>query len=108
MLFRSTVLSDIKHWRKLATDELEEALSYRFITNRAKNVIIFVGDGMSSDTITASRIFRAGETSRLAWESFPHIGILKVYITPMILIYSVYGRYCIDYIMHVEKSSINT
>lgn len=78
---RATLKEDIKHWRKLATDELEEALSYRFITNRAKNVIIFVGDGMSSDTITASRIFRAGETSRLAWESFPHIGILKTYNT---------------------------
>ncbi|KOC68544.1 Alkaline phosphatase, tissue-nonspecific isozyme [Habropoda laboriosa] len=36
---------------------------------------------MSPDTITASRIYRAGETSRLAWEHFPHIGILKTYNT---------------------------
>ncbi|KZC05781.1 Alkaline phosphatase, tissue-nonspecific isozyme [Dufourea novaeangliae] len=34
---------------------------------------------MSPDTITASRIYRAGETSYLAWEKFPHIGILKTY-----------------------------
>ncbi|KYN18595.1 Alkaline phosphatase, tissue-nonspecific isozyme [Trachymyrmex cornetzi] len=36
---------------------------------------------MSPDTITASRIYRGGETSRLAWEHFPHIGILKTYTT---------------------------
>lgn len=72
--------SDIQYWRELANEELEEALSYKWNTNKAKNVIIFVGDGMSPDTITASRIYRAGETSRLAWENFPHIGILKVFI----------------------------
>ncbi|EZA61510.1 Alkaline phosphatase, tissue-nonspecific isozyme [Ooceraea biroi] len=36
---------------------------------------------MSPDTITASRIYHGGETSRLAWEHFPHIGILKTYNT---------------------------
>ncbi|CAK9801399.1 Alkaline phosphatase, tissue-nonspecific isozyme [Anthophora plagiata] len=70
---------DSKHWRGLAEIELEEALSYKWNTNRAKNVIIFVGDGMSPDTITASRIYRASETGHLAWENFPHIGILKTY-----------------------------
>lgn len=71
---------DIQYWRELANEELEEALSYKWNTNKAKNVIVFVGDGMSPDTITASRIYRAGESSRLAWENFPHIGILKVFI----------------------------
>ncbi|XP_076654849.1 alkaline phosphatase isoform X2 [Halictus rubicundus] len=64
-----------------AAAELKEALSYKPNTNRAKNVILFVGDGMSPDTITASRIYRAGETSHLAWEKFPHIGLLKTYNT---------------------------
>ncbi|EGI62845.1 PREDICTED: alkaline phosphatase, tissue-nonspecific isozyme isoform X2 [Acromyrmex echinatior] len=36
---------------------------------------------MSPDTITASRIYRGGEISQLAWEHFPHIGILKTYTT---------------------------
>ncbi|XP_076240183.1 alkaline phosphatase [Calliopsis andreniformis] len=76
-----TIKEDRKHWHELANLELEEALSYKWNTNRAKNVIIFVGDGMSPDTITASRIYRGGETSRLAWERFPHIGILKTYNT---------------------------
>ncbi|XP_003694815.1 alkaline phosphatase [Apis florea] len=77
----ATLKEDIQYWRKLANEELEEALSYKWNTNKAKNVIVFVGDGMSPDTITASRIYRAGETSRLAWENFPHIGILKTYNT---------------------------
>ncbi|XP_076182344.1 alkaline phosphatase, tissue-nonspecific isozyme isoform X2 [Ptiloglossa arizonensis] len=34
---------------------------------------------MSPDTVTASRIYRGGEASYLAWEKFPHIGILKTY-----------------------------
>lgn len=72
---------DSKHWRESANEELEEALSYKWNTNAARNVIVFVGDGMSPDTITASRIYSAGETGRLAWENFPHIGILKVLVT---------------------------
>nr|XP_033187513.1 alkaline phosphatase-like [Bombus vancouverensis nearcticus] len=80
-IVRTTLKEDTKHWRELAEGELEKALSYKWNVNTAKNVIIFVGDGMSPDTITASRIFRAGETSQLSWESFPHIGILKTYNT---------------------------
>ncbi|XP_043263799.1 alkaline phosphatase isoform X2 [Colletes gigas] len=75
----ATIKEDSKHWQKLSKKELEEALSYKWNTNRATNVIIFVGDGMSPDTITASRIYSAGETGHLAWEKFPHIGILKTY-----------------------------
>jgi len=72
--------ADSRYWRQLANKELEESLSCRWNVKKAKNVILFVGDGMSPDTITASRIYHGGETSRLAWEHFPHIGILKVSI----------------------------
>ncbi|XP_076763625.1 alkaline phosphatase, tissue-nonspecific isozyme [Xylocopa sonorina] len=78
---RTAVKEDREYWRELANDELKEALSYKWNTGAAKNVIVFVGDGMSPDTITASRIFRDGEASRLAWERFPHLGILKTYNT---------------------------
>lgn len=76
----TTTVEDSLHWQKLADAELREALAYKWNTNKARNVIIFVGDGMGPDTITASRIFRDGETSKLAWEEFPHIGILKVHM----------------------------
>ncbi|KAK2577199.1 hypothetical protein KPH14_003350 [Odynerus spinipes] len=77
----TTSIEDSRHWRKVAREELKESLAYKWNTGKAKNVIIFVGDGMSPDTITASRIYRAGETSYLAWERFPHVGLLKTYNT---------------------------
>jgi len=48
-------------------------------------VILFVGDGMSIATVTASRILkgqlknRSGEESTLAFEEFPHLSLLKVW-----------------------------
>jgi alkaline phosphatase len=62
-------------------------------TNLAKNVIIFVGDGMHLPTVTASRIYKAqyngrkkgkevrGEESLLFFEKFPHVGLSKVSLT---------------------------
>jgi alkaline phosphatase len=62
-------------------------------TNLAKNVIIFVGDGMHLPTVTASRIYKAqyngrkkgkevrGEESLLFFEKFPHVGLSKVSFT---------------------------
>lgn len=52
--------------------------------NVAKNVIFFLGDGMSLPTITASRIYKgqqsgqSGEESKLSFEDFPYLGLSKV------------------------------
>ena len=61
---------------------------------RPKNVILFIGDGMSLTTVTAARIYRgqqkqqrSGEELYLAWEEFPETALLKVMkfsITPFI------------------------
>ncbi len=54
---------------------------------RARNLILFVGDGMGISTISAARIFAgqqhggAGEAHRLSFERFPHLGLVKVYNT---------------------------
>src|SRR5690606_37268001 len=54
---------------------------------RAKNVIVFLGDGMSLTTVAAARIFdgqRAGtpgEEHLLSWERFPHTAFSKTYNT---------------------------
>lgn len=69
---------DQKYWKSLAEKELEEALQVKFNLRTAKNVILFVGDGMGPNTITAARIYRGGESHRLAFEKFPHVGLLKV------------------------------
>jgi len=48
---------------------------------RAKNVILFVGDGMGVSTVTAARILEGqlrgadGEYNRLSFEKFPHLAM---------------------------------
>ncbi|XP_046488848.1 alkaline phosphatase isoform X1 [Neodiprion pinetum] len=75
-----TYCAEDKHyWYQSANLDLKESLSYAWNTNTAKNVIIFLGDGMSLETIAASRIYNAGEESYLAWEKFPHIAVTKTY-----------------------------
>ncbi len=56
-------------------------------TRRAKNVILFVGDGMDLTTTTAARIFdgqsrgEEGEENFLSFERFPSIALSKTYNT---------------------------
>ena len=51
----------------------------------AKNVILFLGDGMGVSTVTAARIYEgqlrgeAGEENRLSFEAFPVTGLSKTY-----------------------------
>lgn len=58
--------------------------------NVAKNIIIFIGDGMSIGTLTSSRIFKGqrrrnfiGEEFNLAVENFPNVGLAKTYNVDM-------------------------
>ena len=52
---------------------------------RAKNVILFVGDGMGISTVTAARILegqlagRTGEENRLSFEDMPYAALSKTY-----------------------------
>lgn len=65
-------------WFDSGLVELKAALNVEMNTRRARNVILFVGDGMGPNTVTASRIYKVGESGRLTWEQFPHMGLLKV------------------------------
>ena len=53
--------------------------------HRAKNVILFIGDGMGVSTVTASRILegqlqnRDGEKNSLAFEKLPYLALSKTY-----------------------------
>lgn len=67
-----------KQWYDDALNELRESVKFEHNKKKAKNVILFVGDGMGLNTMTASRIYKYGEEGRLRWESFPHFGLLKV------------------------------
>jgi len=52
---------------------------------KAKNVILFIGDGMGISTITAARIFdgqsqgKKGEEHQLAFDSFENVALIKTY-----------------------------
>ncbi len=54
---------------------------------RARNVILFVGDGMSLTTVAAARILegqrngRPGEENMLSFERFPHTALARTYNT---------------------------
>ncbi|KAI7800335.1 alkaline phosphatase [Triplophysa rosa] len=72
-------------WRSLAQDTLRSALSRTLNTNVAKNVVLFLGDGMGVTTITAARILkgqlqnRTGEETVMNMDKFPYVGLAKTY-----------------------------
>lgn len=56
-------------------------------TRQAKNVILFIGDGMGVSTVTAARIYDGqsqggqGEENLLSFERFPQLALVKTYNT---------------------------
>ena len=56
-------------------------------TRVAKNVILFIGDGMGVSTVTAARIYdgqlkgQPGEENALPFETFPDLALIKTYNT---------------------------
>lgn len=66
---------------------LADRIAYEPNKAPAKNLILFIGDGMGISTVTAARIFegqslgKPGEAHQLSWESFPHTALSKTYNT---------------------------
>ncbi len=75
------------YWRLQGQQALQAALASQPNTNRAKHVILFVGDGNGVATVTATRIFdgqakgMTGEENQLSYERFPHLALAKTYNT---------------------------
>ncbi|CAL8309769.1 unnamed protein product [Lota lota] len=73
------------YWDAQARDTLVAALKLRPREHRAKNLILFLGDGMGVSTVTAARILRgqmegrSGEETVLAMDSFPYLALSKTY-----------------------------
>ena len=84
-----TLVNEDNHWFKAAAQKVEQnRLIVETIKNHkgaAKNIILFVGDGMSLTTVTASRIFEGqqqgllGEENNLSFDDFPFSGLAKTY-----------------------------
>lgn len=75
----------VEDWRTSGERFLQEAKAAPKPKTRAKNVILFVGDGMGISTFTAARILEGqrhghpGEENRLSFETFPHVALSKTY-----------------------------
>ncbi|XP_017839561.1 membrane-bound alkaline phosphatase-like [Drosophila busckii] len=79
---------DAQFWYDLAHEEIAKRLKQPQPDQRkAKNVIMFLGDGMSLSTVTAARILQGqlkgntGEEDALTFEKFPYAGLSKTYCT---------------------------
>ncbi len=76
-------------WFQDGLRAIEQAKARKPIDTKAKNVIIFIGDGMSVGTMTASRIYagqklgNTGEEYQLSMDTMPHVAMSKTYNTDM-------------------------
>lgn len=71
---------EVEYWRSQAQAYLSAKIKTEnsLNTNRAKNIIMFLGDGMSLQTVAATRMYLGGEEEQLSFEKFPHFGLSKV------------------------------
>jgi alkaline phosphatase len=74
-------------WFRQGRAAVADAQALDHASDRARNVIVFLGDGMSLATITAARILEGqmrgepGEENRLAFEELPQVCLVKTYNT---------------------------
>lgn len=68
-----------EHWNNLAQNLLKNNVEKPINKNIAKNVIIFIGDGLSLPTQMAARVYLNGESTELSFEKFPYTGLAKTY-----------------------------
>ncbi|XP_017025008.1 membrane-bound alkaline phosphatase [Drosophila kikkawai] len=73
-------------WYDLAHEEIARKLEQPQVDKRkAKNIIMFLGDGMSLSTVAAARIHKGqlkgnpGEEDSLSFEKFPYTGLSRTY-----------------------------
>ncbi|XP_023296744.2 membrane-bound alkaline phosphatase-like [Lucilia cuprina] len=78
--------ANAEFWLKLAREELTQRVQQKPMNlNKAKNIIFFLGDGMSLTTVAAARIRKGqlkgntGEEDALSFEKFPYSGLSKTY-----------------------------
>ncbi|KAM9003125.1 intestinal-type alkaline phosphatase 1-like [Sarcophilus harrisii] len=76
---------DPDFWNRQAVTALKTAQQLQPINTAAKNLILFLGDGMGLPTITATRILKGqkaghlGPETPLAMDRFPYVALSKTY-----------------------------
>ncbi|KAM5266731.1 intestinal-type alkaline phosphatase-like [Hipposideros larvatus] len=76
---------DPAFWNRQAAQALDAAKKLQHIRTAAKNLILFLGDGMGMTTVTAARILKGqqngklGPETPLAMDQFPYLALSKTY-----------------------------
>ena len=67
------------YWLNNAKSFVEQQAQRTPNTKKAKNIIMFLGDGMSHPTVAAARVYIGGEDKKLAFENLPYTASSKTY-----------------------------
>lgn len=76
---------NVETWKQGGWKAINDRKAAKVKKGKAKNVILFIGDGMGISTLTASRILEgqlrgeSGEENRLSFEEFPYTAFSKTY-----------------------------
>ena len=79
--------ADVNEWYSQGQSAVAQRVNTPVNINKAKNVILFIADGMGISTITAARIYdgqsrgESGEENSLSFELFPNLALVKTYNT---------------------------
>jgi alkaline phosphatase len=74
-------------WYQQGAEKVLELANQHAYPKKAKNIILFIGDGMNISTITAARILEGqnrgeyGEENQLSFDKFPQTALSKTYNT---------------------------
>lgn len=74
-------------WRRDGEARIQQLKNQKKFKKKAKNVILFMGDGMGISTLTAARILEgqlrgeSGEENLLSFERFPNVALSRTYGT---------------------------
>ncbi|XP_029003532.1 intestinal-type alkaline phosphatase [Betta splendens] len=74
-----------RYWNNKGSQALDAAMKVQPKVRQARNLILFLGDGMGITTVTAARILkgqmakRSGEETSLVMDTFPHVALSKTY-----------------------------
>ena len=76
--------ADMDYWLKLGQDLIEAEISKQKINKVDKNIVFFLGDGMSIPTVMAARIYKgkkdgkSGEETDMTFDKFPYVALSRV------------------------------
>lgn len=66
-------------WQQSGQSLLDKKINQKQNLNRAKNLVIFIGDGMGMSTLMATRSYINDVQTELSFEKFPYSGLSKTY-----------------------------